>query len=174
MFTMKHICSLLVLFLVLFATGFAFAGETPQQQYGMGDSRNEIGTYACGVNSVIGQQSNWLVVCYTGRMTGSQSWNANSNDGGRNLAQLQYEKENTNWNNDPSAGLMFLVTSQGGAQAKGDAFLQAVGAPVATIALSSYWNVESDRCKVPEPASLILIGSGLVAMAGMLRRKLLS
>jgi len=164
--------------MMLFLAGSAFAGATPAQLglNGVGNSRAGIGTYPYEFNGATNQQFILSLMCegYGDGMTGCENRNMTANLVSKNLARLQYEKENDAWDDHQSAGLMFLATSQGGAQASGDAFLQAVGAPAATIALSSDWSVQGDWCKVPEPASLMMVGTGLVAMAGMLRRKLLA
>jgi len=169
---------LLVLWvMILFLAGSAFAGTTPAQLAlnGIGNSRAGIGTYPYEFNGAADQQFILSLMCADSRqgMTGCENQNATANPS-KNLARLQYQKENDAWDDHQSAGLMFLATSQGAAPASGEAFLQAVGAPAATIAVSSDWSVQGDWCKVPEPASLMLVGTGLVAMAGMLRRKLLA
>jgi len=163
--------------MVLFLAGSTFAGTTPAQLAlnGIGNSRAGIGTYPYGFNGAADQQFILSLMCVDSRqdMTGCENQNATANPS-KNLARLQYQKENDAWDDHQSAGFMFLTTSQGAAPVSGDAFLQAVGAPAATITVSSDWSVQGDWCKVPEPASLMMVGTGLVAMAGVLRRKLLA
>jgi len=163
---------------MMFLAGSAFAGTTPAQLglNGVGNSRAGIGTYPYEFNGATDQQFILSLMCegHGDGMTGCENRNTTANLVSKNLARLQYEKENDAWDGQQSAGLMFLATSQGGAQASGDAFLQAAGAPAATIALSNNWTVQGHCSRVPEPASLLMVGTGLVAMAGMLRRKLLA
>jgi len=163
--------------MVLFLAGSAFAGTTPAQLAlnGIGDSRAGIGTYPYEFSGVTDPQFILSLMC-EGYGSGTAACAGRNNTTAlvsKKLARLQFQNENNAWDDHQSAGLMFLATSQAGAPAGGDAFLQAVGAPAATIALSSNWSVQGDRCKVPEPASLLMVGTGLVAMAGVLRRKLL-
>ena len=160
--------------MILCLAGSVFAGTTQAAWNGIGSSRAGIGTYPDEF-SVSTSQPFLSLMCFgNGNGTpGCESQNATTNPS-KNLARLQYQKDNDSWGDHQSAGLMFLATSQAAVPASGDAFLQAVGAPTATIALSSNWTVQGDCSRVPEPASLMMVGTGLVAMAGMLRRKLLA
>ena len=164
--------------MMLFLAGSAFAGATPAQSAfnGIGNNRTGIGTYPYELNGATDQQFIPSLMCdgYGNGTAVCTGPNTSTTSVSKNLARLQFQNENNAWDDHQNAGLMFLATSQTAAPASGDAFLQAVGAPAATIALSSNWSVQGDRCKVPEPASLLLVGTGLVAMAGMLRRKLLA
>lgn len=164
--------------LMLFLVGSTFAGTTPAQLglYGVGNSHAGIGAYPYDFSGATDQQFVLSLVCASNgnAKAACASQNTSSYLVSKNLARLQYENENDAWDNHQNAGLMFMATSQAGAPASGDAFLQAVGVPVATIAVSSNWSVLGDKCKVPEPASLLMVGTGLIFMAGMLRRKLLA
>ena len=164
--------------MVLLLAASAFAGTTPAQSAfnGVGNSGAAIGTYSYEFNGATDQQFIFSLMCdgYGDGAAACVAPNTTNASASKNLARLQFENESNAWDDHQSAGLMFLATSQAAAPASGDAFLQAVGAPAATIALSSDWSAQGVLCKVPEPASLLMVGTGLVAVAGMLRRKLLA
>jgi len=164
--------------MILFLAGSALAGTTPAQSVfpGIGNNRAGIGTYSYEPNGATDQQFILSLMCdgYGNDAAVCASPNTSTTSASQNLARLQFENENNTWDDHPSTGLMFLAISQTAAPASRDAFLQAVGAPAATIAFSSNWSAQGDWCKVPEPASLLMVGTGLVAMAGMLRRTLLA
>jgi len=175
---MSHARLLLVLWLMMLLAGYSLAGDTPAQlvRNGVGNSRAGVGTYSYELNGTADRQFMVSLMCdgYGIRMTGCENRNTTANLVSRNLARLQYRKSNDTQSDYQSAGLVFLAASRGAAPASGDAFLEAVGAPAATIALSSNWAGDPECHRVPEPASLMLMGTGLVAIAGMLRRKLLA
>jgi len=150
--------------------GSAFAGTMQAGLNGVGNSRAGIGMYPEQFSALAGQQP---LTCFGNGTAGCENPNAVA-DSSKNLARLQYQKENDAWGDRQSAGLMFEATSENRPQANGDLFLQALGAPAAAIAVSSNWTVQGDCSSVPEPASLMMVGTGLVAVAGMLRRKLLA
>jgi len=157
---------------MLCLAGSAFAGTTQTGLNGVANSRAGIGTYPYEFSTSTNQRFSSFIC--DGNGYGTAACRNSTAIATRNLARLQYQKENNAWEDHQSAVLMFQATSQNGTQANRDIFLQAVGAPAATIAVASNWTVQGDCSRVPEPASLMMVGTGLVAMAGMLRRKLLA
>jgi len=160
--------------MILGLAGSVFAGTTQAAWNGIGSRHAGIGANPDEF-SVSTSQPFLSLMCFgNGNGTpGCENQNATANPS-KNLARLQYQKDNDAWGESQSAGLMFQATSGNGTPANGDIFLQAVGAPTATIAVSGNWTVQGECSQVPEPASLMMVGTGLVAMAGMLRRKLLA